>query len=711
MRRTITSLLALALAASPLVGLAGGEDAVLRAGVATEDITWHPGAGQTGFGERWRPFHLQDQGVETNMYARLMKPSEGVHMRLRTKAVVIDDGTEKVAIVSNDLLGTIQIFHRGVAQQIAEDPGIPWDNLLMVGTHSESVPSNGSISPLIAAYADVFDEEFYRYVITKAVTAIRRAAAALEPVRFAVGTIAGGNMIETFVGGNVSEHLDDDLGVARIDRLDGSTMAVMLTYAGHFVLGGNDSMLISSDGPGYWERMVEARIAALPSQRTEPVTAIYLTGPTGDSDVRSVQQPNLYAEGELKALRLTGPTMDLFADLADETSADVTVNSRALRLNPPQGHEVPNFPLLAGAPIPFFVSHRMHAQVVQIGELVLGGVPGEPVMMLGKVFKDEVKRLGFAHPFMLSHANDWTGYIYTPEQYAAQQGRSDQGAYGPNQGAYIVEKLVGMTHNIVNPDFHVNEGAAGPLQTIDDPYYDLATTLLLTTAPATSELRDAAIVPNVVMECAGLAQPTAAERFSETRFTWRGGNNAVDTPHVELQRQVGSEWVTVAVDDGFELQTWLEVYKVRPAAPYLPGTTPGCNELVDQEWSAAFQPAYDWPTGTYRLRATGLFRSAPKSNEAYESFSEPFAVTPSNDLEVTDVMRTGPQLRFRVRYPNGPEGWRYRPPFVTTGTAAVTIGGVPAGEATVQPDGWWLLETALTGPVDVSVADAWGNTN
>jgi neutral ceramidase len=684
------------------------EPGTILAGVAVADITWHPGAGQTGFGERWRPYHTDEQGVETNMYARLMKPSEGVHMRLRAKAMVLDDGDRKIAIVSGDLLGTIQIFHYGVAELIAEDPGIAWEDLMMVGTHTESGPSNGSISPLISAYADFFDEEFFRYVVEQVVAAIREADANKEPVRFAVGTIDGGDMIETYVRDNLSLYLDDDLGVARFDRMDGSTMAVFLTYAGHFVLGGNESRLFSPDGPGYWERMTERALAARPEQNGQPVTALYLTGPTGDSDVRGVGEENLYAEGELKALKLLDPTLELFEQLVPDEG--FVIDSKAERVAPPEDHQVPNFPLLGGAPIPFFVSHRMHIQAVRIGDLLLGGVPGEPVMALGKDLKDEVKELGLEHPFMLSHANDWTGYIFTPEQYDAQQGRANQGAYGRNQGVFIVGRLVNLVKAMLGHTDLEPAPSEGPLQLVDQPYYETVTTLLNASGPVTGTVRDLAIVPNIVLTCEGLAQPNDVSRFGETRFTWRGGNNAVDTPFVELQRQDGSEWTTVATDDGYELQTWLDIYKARPGDHYLPGTTPGCNELIDQKWSAAFEPAFDFPTGTYRLRASGFFRSGPGTDEAYESVSDPFIVSAA-ELQIQDLQVDGDEVSFVVAYPRSADQWRYRPRFASTGSGMIHVDGAPFGAATFdEGSGRYVLSGVPAGDLFIHFTDGFGNS-
>ena len=134
---------------------APAQSSITQVGVAEADITYHIGAGQGGWGSRWRVNHTESQPIETNMYARLMKSTEGVHMKQRVKAFVFDNGERKLAILSTDLLGTVQMFHRAIAQQVEKDPGIAWNDLLIVATHSEANPGNGTLSPLLSAYRGV----------------------------------------------------------------------------------------------------------------------------------------------------------------------------------------------------------------------------------------------------------------------------------------------------------------------------------------------------------------------------------------------------------------------------------------------------------------------------------------------------------------------------------------------------------------------------
>ncbi|HEX9714006.1 MAG TPA: neutral/alkaline non-lysosomal ceramidase N-terminal domain-containing protein [Actinomycetota bacterium] len=704
---------ALLLTAGATSGVASGPPRpfTTQVGVAEADITYHIGAGQGGWGSRWRIEHTESQPIETNMYGRLMRSTEGVHMKQRIKAFVFDNGQRKLALLSTDLLGTVQMFHRAIADEVAEDPGIAWDDLMIVATHSEANPSNATLSPLLSAYAGVFDEDFARTVFVAATTAIREAARDLEPVRFAAGFTevdAVGNFV---FGGSGRPTVDSGLDVMRFDRLDGTTKGVLVAYPGHFNLGGDEAVLTSSDGAGYVERMLEQRIALRQEER--PVVG-YLPGTVGDSGVNEPDEENFYQETESSAIEIADGAMDVYESLQP---GPFIVNAVAERFPPPADHEVPNFPLLAGAPIPFMVSHSLHVQVFQIGDVVLAGVPGEPVTELGYAIRDRIADLGFARGIPLSHANDWTGYIYTTEQYDAQQGRSDQGAYGRNQGWYLVDKAIDLAKVLLNPEYDYGRFDRSMLMLADDFLNALSAWAIVTATPVTHEVRDAILIPNIVLECGGLAEPTDVARFDQTVFGWRGGNNGADMPRVELQRLTGTDpadeasWTTVLDDSGYELHLWMKVYRLQPSDPIVPGE-PGCNELLDQQYSVLFEPSFEFPAGTYRFTSTGVFRTLPKTNEAYQAVSGAFTVS-AGALDAA-VSVAGGDVEVELVYPVDPEGVRFRPRDTVGGTAEVSVNDVPVGTATFDAArGALVLSGVALSPGDevtvTAAADPWGN--
>jgi hypothetical protein len=188
-------------------------------------------------------------------------------------------------------------------------------------------------------------------------------------------------------------------------------------------------------------------------------------------------------------------------------------------------------------------------------------------------------------------------------------------------------------------------------------------------------------------------------------------------PRVELQRLTGSQpdadtsWTTVLDDEGFELHLWMKLYRVQPANPIVPGG-PGCNELLDQIYSVMFEPNYEFPTGAYRFVSTGVFRTAPKTDEAYRAVSDPFTVG-HGTLDAT-VSVAGGDVEVELVYPVDPEGVRFRPRDTIGGTAEVSINGSPAGTATFDPArGALVLEGANPAPGDTvtvtSASDPSGN--
>jgi neutral ceramidase len=95
----------------------------LRGGSAKVDITPPVGAWLSGYGSR-------------------NKPSEGILDLLYAKALVLDDGQNKIAIVSADLLWVPLKMTNEIRQQVQEKLGIPQQNVMICGTHTHFCTEN-----------------------------------------------------------------------------------------------------------------------------------------------------------------------------------------------------------------------------------------------------------------------------------------------------------------------------------------------------------------------------------------------------------------------------------------------------------------------------------------------------------------------------------------------------------------------------------------
>lgn len=174
--------------------------------------------------------------------------STGVLDDLYSTAVVLDDGSTKVALVGNDIIYMEAPLAAEVRARIAAQTGIPGDNVLLNASHTHSGPNICVISPY------EIDMEFRDWLIERIVDTVKRAEAALEPASLAVGEAEGQFAVNRrkVVDGvssmvpNYAAPVDNRARVLRFDRLDGSPLAIVFSTACHgtgFDYRGHDPLI------------------------------------------------------------------------------------------------------------------------------------------------------------------------------------------------------------------------------------------------------------------------------------------------------------------------------------------------------------------------------------------------------------------------------------------------------------------------------------
>ena len=161
--------------------------------------------------------------------------STGVLDDLYSTAVVLDDGSTKVALVGNDLIYMEASLAAAIRARIAAQTGIPGDHVLLNASHTHSGPSISVLSP------DPVDMEYRDWVIQRIADTVARADAALEPASLAIGEAEGLFAINRrkVVDGtssmlpNYEDTVDNRARVLRVDRLDGSVLAILFSVACH----------------------------------------------------------------------------------------------------------------------------------------------------------------------------------------------------------------------------------------------------------------------------------------------------------------------------------------------------------------------------------------------------------------------------------------------------------------------------------------------
>ena len=76
-------------------------------------------------------------------FAARSKLHDGIHQHLYTHCLVVSDGTQKVCIISNDLMEVSPALADTIRALIAEKSGLAVDNILMHNIHTHSAPRSG----------------------------------------------------------------------------------------------------------------------------------------------------------------------------------------------------------------------------------------------------------------------------------------------------------------------------------------------------------------------------------------------------------------------------------------------------------------------------------------------------------------------------------------------------------------------------------------
>ncbi len=213
-------------------------------------------------------------------YAARTKPSEGVQTDLYLKALALDDGGGKPAVlVTSDLIGFRKEVADAIAERCRQQYGLARDRLALNSSHTHSGPIIGELDPKPGYEAQ--KEVVRRYnedLIGKAVATVGAALKSMRPARleFAQGFagIAVNRRRDHPGTRGLPAPVDHDVPVLAVRNPDGSLRAVVFGYACHNTTLG--AYQINADYAGYAQRALEK---AYPG-----ATALFVLGCAGDAN-------------------------------------------------------------------------------------------------------------------------------------------------------------------------------------------------------------------------------------------------------------------------------------------------------------------------------------------------------------------------------------------------------------------------------------------
>jgi neutral ceramidase len=340
----------------------------LRAGVGRADITPPVGTPLGGYGDR--------KGA----------PSTGIHDPIFAKALVLDDGQTRLAIVTTDLVGT----NPEMAARVAEAARIPREQLLICASHTHSGPGAYG-KPIFAQIAlGPYRQEVFDHLTQGITKALTQALGDLKPAKLAAGTGEAPRFMRNRRKARIT---DPALWLLRVDTADDRPLAALVNLTAHGTVLPGSNLEYSGDWMAFTQSAMEREVPGL--------MALYSNGAEGDISPNIPDNSSTFegarAHGEIGARA----ALELYRSVKPARDVRLGVKSGTIEL--PQTFKAG----LIGA------GKQTVLQCLTINDALLIAVPGEMITQLGLLLKEHARRQGFRHPVIMGLANDHLGYLLT----------------------------------------------------------------------------------------------------------------------------------------------------------------------------------------------------------------------------------------------------------------------------------------------------------
>ena len=350
------------------------------------------------------------------------RKSTGVNDSIYQKVVILDDGITQFLLVSTEICILSPAEYDRIASKIKKQFGIDPVNFWWSTTHTHSAPEGGDpgIYQIYMGERNKHevDAGYTAMIERKLFEGITGARKKLTPARLGAGwgySQANINRRAVDVDGMASLGLNPDgpvdrkIGLLKIEKEDGTPIALISNYPIHGTVMSGSNLLISGDAPGIVSEYVEQKTGA-------PV--IFINGAAGNiAPIYSVYPtPRAGHLGEFRVL-LGDRIVEAYNKIYTTTSK-VTLKAESLTI------EIPRKPDM-GWP----ADHAKYTRKTGTGSnLVLFPVRllrinddiaiwSAPVELFCEISNEIRDRSPFPFTFYYGYTNGWFGYFVADSEY------------------------------------------------------------------------------------------------------------------------------------------------------------------------------------------------------------------------------------------------------------------------------------------------------
>ena len=375
------------------------------------------------------------------------RQSTGVHDSIFHRIIVMDDGDERLFLVSSELCFISPSTYDEVAEVLNDKYNIQAKSFWWSVTHTHSTPGIGTHGLVRTirennkkTYGIPPDPLYTKMVIDQLVEGIGEALDRLEPAHLGVGwgySNANINRRARDIHGNVSLGMNPDgavdrrIGLLKITKSkDESILALIANYPIHGTVIGQGGTEISGDAPGVVSEYVESEIGA---------PLVFINGAAGNLAPIYSTYPSPSA-GHLDQFKA------LLGDNIIKAQANIKTQIPNIRLKigellfrAPMKKDVEWPPELADYHNQETLEVNMPIRFLKINDDI--GIWSAPLELFCEISNEIRDRSPFAYTFYFGYTNGWLGYLPTEEEYKHGGYELLVSPYLPSTGAEMIDQV------------------------------------------------------------------------------------------------------------------------------------------------------------------------------------------------------------------------------------------------------------------------------
>ena len=360
------------------------------------------------------------------------RQSTGVLDHIYHRVLALDAGGTAFYLISTDVCLFSPSFHDTVMRELQTRTGIDPARVWWSVTHTHAAPEVGPpdmYKALLGRSDHEWDREYTKLFTDRLIEAITTARDKLEPAGLSLATTTANaniNRRARDVDGKISLGLNPDgpvdrqVNLIRVQRRDGSPVALVLNYAMHGTVMSGQNLRISGDAPGVVAAYVEEQLGG---------TVLYINGAAGNiAPIYSV-----YADpssGHLSQFRvLLGDRVIAAARSMPPGTDRVVIRHAQQTVETPRRADLVWPDEMAAYATGDRQRIRLPIRFLAINDTVIWSAPVEMFCEIAMAIRE---RSPFKQTFYFGYTNGWFGYLPTAKGF-------EEGGYEPRTSPFTAQ--------------------------------------------------------------------------------------------------------------------------------------------------------------------------------------------------------------------------------------------------------------------------------